>query len=49
VKMAKALRELLAVKDDSHYGATLVSMSKAKQIVRRARELIDSASLIVHG
>lgn len=48
-KMAKALRELLAVKDDSHYGATLVSMSKAKQIVRRARELIDSASLIVHG
>lgn len=49
VKMAKALRELLAVKDDSHYGSTLVSVSKAKHMVRRARELINSASPIVHG
>lgn len=46
--MAKALRELLAVKDDSHYGSSLVSLSKARQMVRRAKELIDSARLIVH-
>lgn len=49
LNMAKALRELLAVKDDSHYGSSLVSLSKARQMVRRAKELIDSASLIVHG
>ncbi|MFM8857100.1 MAG: hypothetical protein ACKOI2_07825 [Actinomycetota bacterium] len=46
--MAKALRELLAIKDDSHYGSSLVSLSKAKLMVRRAKELIDSARFIVH-
>lgn len=49
VNMAKALRELLAAKDDSHYGSTLVSVSKARRMVRRAKELIDDAGLIVHG
>lgn len=46
-KMAAALRGLLAAKDESHYGLSLVSRDKARRMVRRAADLIDEARLVV--
>ncbi len=41
--MAKDLAELLAAKDESHYGTTLVSRAKAQAMVRRAARLVHQA------
>jgi hypothetical protein len=46
-KMAKALRDLLAAKDESHYGLTLVSRTKARVMLRRAASLVDDARSIL--
>lgn len=45
----KALRELIAAKSDVEYGSSLVSLSKADPIVRRARTLVELAVRIVRG
>src|SRR5262245_24466557 len=46
-RTAKALRELLAAKEDSHYGLSLVSRTKARAMLRRASSLVEDARLIV--
>ena len=43
-QMAKDLTELLAAKDDSHYGLSLVGKGKAEGLLRRARRLVDAAA-----
>jgi hypothetical protein len=47
--MAKDLARLLAAKDESHYGLTLVDRAKARRLVGYARRLIDLASDVVAG
>ena len=47
--LAKSLQELLAAKDDAHYGATLVSKGKATAMIRRASSIIDVARTVVIG
>jgi hypothetical protein len=42
-EMAKDLGRLLAAKDESHYGVTLVSRTKARRLLGYAHRLIDSA------
>lgn len=43
----KALRELIAIKGDVEYGTTLITLTKAGPLVRRARTLVDLAEQIV--
>jgi hypothetical protein len=43
----KALRELISAKGDVEYGTTLITLAKAKPLVRRARMLVDLAKQIV--
>lgn len=43
----KALRELITVKGDVEYGATLVTLAKTEPLVRRAQTLVDLARQIV--
>lgn len=45
--MGKALTELLASKDDVHYGVALVSDSKAISMIRRAHTIVDLARRVV--
>ena len=45
--LAKSLQDLLAAKDDAHYGATLVSKAKALAMIRRATTIIDAARNVV--
>ncbi len=40
-EMARALSELLAAKDDVHYGSSLVSANKAERMVRQATILLE--------
>ncbi len=47
--MAKDLARLLAAKDESHYGLTLVDRTKARRLLGYARRLIDHASDVVAG
>jgi len=47
--MAKDLTRLLASKDESHYGLTLVDRAKARRLVGCARRLIDLARDAVDG
>lgn len=42
--MAKDLRRLLEIKDQSHYAATMVSAARAAQAVQWARRLYDVAA-----
>ena len=39
----KALRELISMKGDVEYGTTLITLAKAKPLVRRAEFLVDLA------
>lgn len=48
-KMAKLLREVLAAKDDSHYGFALVSAKQAQALVRKAGMLTAWAERIVNA
>jgi len=48
-EMAKDLAVLLAAKDESHYGLSLVGRTKAKQMVSRAQRLVDRARLVVNS
>ncbi len=41
--MARDLGELLAVKDDAHYGTSLITRSKAENMVRRAVRITGMA------
>lgn len=43
----KALRELIAMKGDVEYGATLITLAKAKPLVRRATALVEIADQLV--
>lgn len=47
--LAKDLRRLLAAKDESHYGVTLVSAAKAKRLVGYARRQIELATDVLAG
>lgn len=46
-EMAKKLERLLAAKDDTHYGLTLATRSRATTLVRYARELLGLATEVV--
>ena len=48
-EMAKDLGRLLAAKDESHYGVTLVDRAKARRLVGYAKRLIDRAAQVVAG
>lgn len=43
----RALRELVTAKGDVEYGTALVDTTEAKQLVRRARSLVDLTTSIV--
>lgn len=43
----KALRELISMKGDVEYGATLITLAKAKPLVRRAMVLVEIARELV--
>ncbi|WP_456697515.1 hypothetical protein [Aeromicrobium sp. P5_D10] len=43
----KALRELIAAKGDVEYGTTLITLTKAEPLVRRARALVELATQVV--
>lgn len=43
----KALRELISMKSDVEYGTTLITIAKAKPLVRRAEFLFDVAKELV--
>lgn len=43
----RALRELVTAKGDVEYGTALVDATEAKQLVRRARSLVDLTTSIV--
>jgi uncharacterized protein (UPF0332 family) len=43
----KALRELISMKGDVEYGNTLITLAKAKPLVRRAELLVDVAKELV--
>ena len=42
-ELAKDLTELLAAKDDSHYGVSLVSRARAQALLRRAEHMVATA------
>lgn len=42
-RMSKLLGDVLATKDDSHYGTVLVSDGKAQMLVKKARVLVQWA------
>ena len=46
--LAKALREVLDLKDAGHYGLSNVSASHCTAALRRARALVDAAGGLVH-
>lgn len=48
-EMAKDLGRLLAAKDESHYGVTLVDRAKARRLVGYAKRMVDRAHDIVIG
>jgi len=43
----KALRELISMKGEVEYGATLITLAKAKPLVRRAETLVKLAKAVV--
>jgi len=43
----KSFRELISVKGDVEYGTTLITLAKAKPLVRRAEALVDLAQELV--
>jgi hypothetical protein len=43
----KAFRELISMKGDVEYGTTLITLAKAKPLVRRAEFLVDVAKGLV--
>lgn len=43
----KWLRELIAMKGDVEYGTTLITVTKAKPLVRRAESLVELATQLV--
>ena len=43
----KALRELISMKGEVEYGATLIALAKAKPLVRRAMVLVEIAKDLV--
>jgi hypothetical protein len=45
--LAKDLAGLLAAKDDSHCGVSLVSRLKAEALLRRARRMVDTVGDIL--
>lgn len=45
----KALRELIAAKSDVEYGTSLITLTKAEPLVRRARALVALAQSTVRG
>jgi hypothetical protein len=45
--MAKDLARLLAAKDESHYGVTLVDRAKARRLVGYARRITDLATQVL--
>ncbi len=45
--MAKDLGRLLAAKDDSHYGVTLVDRAKARRLLGYARRITDLAGQVL--
>jgi hypothetical protein len=47
-ELAKDLSELLAAKDDSHYGVSLVSRVKAQGLLRRARHMVETAGEVLN-
>ena len=44
---ANALRELISMKGEVEYGATLITPAKAKPLVRRAMVLVEIANEMV--
>jgi hypothetical protein len=46
-EMAKDLGRLLAAKDESQYGVTLVSRAKARRLLGYARRITDLASRVL--
>jgi hypothetical protein len=48
-KLSKDLIELLAAKDDSHYGLSLVDRAKAEALLRRATRMVATAAeVLIH-
>lgn len=47
--MAKDLARLLASKEESHYGVTLVDRAKARRLVGYAKRLVERASDVLLG
>jgi len=47
--MAKDLGRILAAKEESHYGVTLVDCAKARRLVGYARRITDLAQDVVAG
>lgn len=45
--MAKDLGHLLAAKDESHHGVSLVDRAKARRLVGYARRLIEFAAEVL--
>lgn len=48
-EIAKDLSRLLAAKDESHYGVTLVDRTKARRLLGYARRITDRARDVVQG
>jgi hypothetical protein len=48
-EMARDLAALVAAKDESHYGLHLVSRTKAKQMLHKAKRLLDHARTVVNS
>lgn len=46
-EMAKGLGRLLAAKDESHYGVTLVGRAKARRLVGYARRITELAGEVL--
>lgn len=44
----KALRELLTAKGDVKYGTALITVAKARPLIRHAQTLVHLARQIVH-
>jgi len=47
VRMAKDLGELLAAKDESHYGLHLVTRARAEALLRRAGRMVEAATEVL--
>jgi len=45
--MAKDLGELLAAKDESHYGLHLVTRARAEALLRRAGRMVEAATEVL--